>query len=245
MEWDNVSFGDYTLTARATDSDGASSDSDPVIIYVKNEKPTVSILGPSNDALFIEFNNITIEAEAKDRDGSINRVDFYADDKLLGSDNSKPHNHTYSYIWKNVPRGLHNIKVKAVDNNDEETWSSIRSIVVIETPDDDSMWYGRMLKRISTPYERGKWFSETVKDNVDDSGNQWIFFDDKTLNKTLCMHDDYSYVEVHSSFTTYYWVPRDITVYNYARNDDDFYIYLNGEQVFFNTYSHNDSTALS
>lgn len=231
MDWNNVSCGEYTLTARATDSDGATSVSDPVTINVTNEVPTISLIGPSEKSLFFDSADITIEAEAKDSDGFIDRVEFYIDGELIGSDHSTPVNHVYSYNWLKVPAGRYAIRVKAIDNNGAEAWTETRYIYVSEP--EDNRWYGRYTKADSLFY--GHWETAIITDNVNSSSNQW-FLPVYDIRRTEIIIDG-QLVPVQASYTTYYWVPRDVTVSNRARNDDDFYIYLNEQLVFFNTYS--------
>jgi hypothetical protein len=56
--------------------------------------------------------SITIEVNASDNQSGINRVEFYIDGILKGSDTSKP----YSYDWREMRSGNHTITVKAYDN---------------------------------------------------------------------------------------------------------------------------------
>ncbi len=229
--WRGVPVGDYTLTARATDNNDALSTSDPIAIYVTNEKPTASISAPKNNDIFIQPVDITIIVNANDNDGSITTVEFYANNKLIGLDKSSP----YSYTWTNVPAGKHSLKVRVIDNDGAETWTGERNIDVVETP--DNMWYGMRTRRVISSFPisyEGYWEEVLVTDNVNNSENQWFFYED--IRRTF-LYIDGNKTDVQSIYTTNYWVPRDVTVYNYARNDDDFYIYLNGKQVFFNTYS--------
>ena len=204
MVWYNVPYGDYNLTAKATDSDNAISTSDPVTVHVTNQKPNVVITSPSNDFVYAPPANIKIDATASDNDGTINRVEFYANDILKGSATGSP----YSFTWSGATVGTYALKAKAIDDDGEGTWSNPVYVQVIETPDDK--WYGQISNGIS-------WSDLPISDNVNDSGAQAFF-----------------HVHGYSAarFTTYYWVPRDMTITNTASHDDGLTVYVNGVQVY-------------
>jgi len=48
-------------------------------ITTGNQPPTVSITSPSDGATFTEGDNITINADASDSDGTVTKVEFYQD----------------------------------------------------------------------------------------------------------------------------------------------------------------------
>jgi hypothetical protein len=126
--WDNAPEGIHTLTAKATDNLGAKSTSAPVdVIVLVNVQPDVSILSPENNATFIAPANITIMATASDPDGSIARVEFFANANEIGEDaDGTP----YVYNWTNVPAGNYQITANAVDNNGASRVSDTIAVVV-------------------------------------------------------------------------------------------------------------------
>jgi outer membrane protein assembly factor BamB len=99
--------------------------------------PTVSIIKPKSgiyifDIRFIPipfirpiiFGTITIKAQANQIPLGISHVDFYADEKFLGTDTSAP----YSCVWRGAlnPRLTdHGIYVRAYDNGGKETRAQI------------------------------------------------------------------------------------------------------------------------
>jgi hypothetical protein len=114
LTWENVPPGAYTLTARATDNDGATTTSAPVQIRVtSNTPPTVGIIAPTNDAAFLVPADITIEATASDLEGPIAKVEFFAGNNRLGELINAP----YSFIWSNAPLGYHSLTARATDAN--------------------------------------------------------------------------------------------------------------------------------
>lgn len=229
---ENVPYGNYTFTAKATDSDGAVTVSDPVSIYVTNVPPTVAIADLEINEPLIAPANITIKIDDEktaDSDGTIERIDFYADGSWIGQDNSAP----YSFTWLNAPVGRHALKVKAVDNNGAETWSN--EVYVDIYPSPDNMWYGWIT--IADGYDGirrlGHWEELKKWDNANDSGFQWLI----NYNYPSKLWINGAYVDVFAYITTYYWVPRNITVTNYSQNDDYFYIYVNDVLQFFDDWS--------
>jgi hypothetical protein len=74
-------------------------------IYFKNNKLLRSLIT-------VVIGPITIEAEKGDVEGSIEKVEFFIDDKLKHTATVKP----YSYLWNEKAFGGYTIKVKAYDN---------------------------------------------------------------------------------------------------------------------------------
>jgi hypothetical protein len=87
LTWSNVPPGAYTLTAKATDSGGASSLSQPVHILVTppQTNPIVRITSPANGAMFRSPVNIPIYAYAAAPTGSVVSVEFFAGTNNLGA----------------------------------------------------------------------------------------------------------------------------------------------------------------
>jgi hypothetical protein len=92
-----------TLQAAALSSTGA------------NNPPAVALTSPSDNANFSAPASITLEASASDFDGSIRRVEFYANDQKVGEDTTSP----YSTEWNGVTPGIHTLKALAYDNGGE------------------------------------------------------------------------------------------------------------------------------
>lgn len=129
--WNGVTAGSYTLTAKATDNLGAVTTSVPVLITVTtvtlpNQAPTISLTSPANGSAVNAPATISITANAADTDGTVSKVEFYNGNTLLFTDNSSP----YSYSWSNVAAGTYNISAKATDNSGATTSSSAVNITV-------------------------------------------------------------------------------------------------------------------
>src|SRR6266568_828444 len=109
--WSNVALGAHTITARATDNQGAQTTSAPVSITVNNP-PTATLTSPSQGASFLVGSSITLTANASDTDGTIARVEFYQGTTLIGTATTAP----YSVNWSVTAPGTYTLTVKAFDN---------------------------------------------------------------------------------------------------------------------------------
>jgi phospholipase/lecithinase/hemolysin len=129
LSWSGVGNGTYSLTAKAFDNANASTTSNAVSVVVNtttnpsNAAPTVSLNAPvaSNGN-----SQGSITAVASDSDGTINRVEFYANGNLIGSDSTAP----YTFSWSNAPNGTYSLTARAFDNANASTTSSAISITI-------------------------------------------------------------------------------------------------------------------
>jgi RHS repeat-associated protein len=112
LNWASVPEGEYRLRVRATDSEGASDWSPIVRVRVAaNREPRVRLTEPRQDAQFHAPASITLEAQARDRDHNLARVEFYVDGALVGTSTTEP----YTLSWAPVPSGDHVLLAKAID----------------------------------------------------------------------------------------------------------------------------------
>lgn len=88
--WQNVAAGSYQLTAIATDNLGAKTTSAIVPITV-NAPPTVALTAPANQSVFQSGSVISLSASAADSDGTIQKVEFFADGVKLGEKTTTPY----------------------------------------------------------------------------------------------------------------------------------------------------------
>ena len=81
-----------------------------------NQPPTVSLTSPAAGASFTAGSNIPLAATAADTDGTVAKVDFFANnggsDVLVGTDASSP----YTATWANVAAGNYVLTARATDN---------------------------------------------------------------------------------------------------------------------------------
>ncbi len=88
--------------------------------------PTVNITSPANGASFDPPANITINATASDSDGFLSKVDFFADNTIIGTAIAMP----YSVTWTNASGGPHVLTARATDNSGNTTVSAPINISV-------------------------------------------------------------------------------------------------------------------
>ncbi|KAA5538846.1 Ig-like domain-containing protein, partial [Adhaeribacter rhizoryzae] len=125
--WSNVAAGNYNLTAKATDNNGATTNSAVVAVTVKAPvAPTVALTSPVANTIFMAPASISITANAADADGSIAKVEFFQGTTKLGEDLSSP----FSFSWNNVAAGTYSLTAKATDNTNLVTTSDPINIMV-------------------------------------------------------------------------------------------------------------------
>jgi hypothetical protein len=134
----NAPPGEHSVSAVATDDAGAIGSSPPITIFVaneldiipENEPPQVSFTRPDDGADLGEAPaDVQVEAHATDIDGTVLLVYFYADDTLIGSDDTEP----FLVTWEDVPAGTHELRVVAIDDGFDDTASTIN--VTLDPPD--------------------------------------------------------------------------------------------------------------
>src|SRR5712692_3428069 len=125
----NLATGTHTFTARATDTQGASTTSTAVSIIV-DTPPTVTITGPANNVVFAAPATITVTATASDADGTIAKVDFFDGATLVGTATAAP----FGMTLANVAAGVHTLTTRATDNLGLSTTSAAVSVQVDTLP---------------------------------------------------------------------------------------------------------------
>ena len=95
-------------------------------VYIKandrnDHKPTVRITNPIHNQLFAAGTNITITADAVDRDTGVTLVEFFDRTTKLGetpaTTNTLPGQHVpFVFTWTNAPAGQHLLRARATDS---------------------------------------------------------------------------------------------------------------------------------
>jgi PKD repeat protein len=124
-----ASSGTFTVTLMVTDNAGASASAatTTTITASANLPPTINLTGPAGGSTFTAPASIAVAATARDSDGTVARVDFYAGSTLIGSATSSP----YTATWVGVPGGTYVLKAVATDNLGATTSSATASITVV------------------------------------------------------------------------------------------------------------------
>jgi len=95
-----------------------------------NQAPSVSVTSPANGSTYTAPASITISANASDSDGTVSKVEIYANGTLLATELSAP----YGTTWTNVPAGAYAITAKATDNVGATKTSASVSVTVNTAP---------------------------------------------------------------------------------------------------------------
>ena len=91
-----------------------------------NVPPTVSITSPAPGAAITLGQSFTLTASASDSDGTVTKVDFFANGVPIGTDTTAP----YSITWTPAATGSYSLTAVATDNGLATTTSSPVSVTV-------------------------------------------------------------------------------------------------------------------
>ena len=129
--WTNLKQGTYQITVTATDNHGGVTTSAPIPITV-DQPPTVAITAPTTGTQVQNPANVAISATAAspDTNGSIAKVDFFANSgsgpTLIGEVTQAP----YNFTWSSPAAGTYTITAVATDNLGITTTSAPVSVQV-------------------------------------------------------------------------------------------------------------------
>jgi hypothetical protein len=114
------------------------------VVFIRDNEtfpPKVAIVRPENGDKFKEGADIGIVAQAADADGWVQRVDFFADGKLIGFQEvyfiippPPGQLQRFSMVWSNAPLGRHALTAKATDDRGATSESGLVWIEVVDTP---------------------------------------------------------------------------------------------------------------
>jgi hypothetical protein len=96
---------------------------------VVNVPPNVALTAPTNNSAFAAPWTGTIQATASDADGTVSKVDFFANTTLLGTVHNPPAN--LSFTVTNLAAGDYTLKAVATDNGGATNTSAAVSIQVL------------------------------------------------------------------------------------------------------------------
>jgi len=94
-----------------------------------NVPPTVSITSPTDGAALVSPANVTIQAEAADKDGTVTKVEFFNGAELVGSIDTAPYSTTVTLY-----PGTYTLTAVATDNAGDATTSAAVTVTVETTP---------------------------------------------------------------------------------------------------------------
>jgi ELWxxDGT repeat protein len=79
----------------------------------ENISPWVQLLGPAEEEVFFEGQQIPLAAKAADLYGKIERVEFFSGEAKLGELTAPP----FTFVWRNALPGSHLLTARATDND--------------------------------------------------------------------------------------------------------------------------------
>lgn len=91
-----------------------------------NMAPVAYLLYPANGSVHTAHSNILIGIWTNDFDGYISKVEYYANNIIIGTDSIYP----FLFTWANVPSGSYTLKIMAYDNLGVSTTSATRTITI-------------------------------------------------------------------------------------------------------------------
>lgn len=127
-----VSYGIHRFVAVATDSGGRTDRSLQREVFV-NGLSIVAVKTPTPDLLVAPGSNLTLTAVASHPSGVIDKVQFFANGRLLG-EGSVSGPKTYSFNWKVLQPGNYSIAVLAIDGSGIPTISRAVNFEVGTSP---------------------------------------------------------------------------------------------------------------
>jgi len=130
VTWDGVPAGSYSLSALATDGQGATTSSPARLVTVNptNTPPTVSLTAPADGSVHALLATLTLSATASgiEVDTPITRVDFFHGSTLIGGSTTAP----YTTTWTPTMPGTYSLTAIATDSAGGITNSAPRTVTV-------------------------------------------------------------------------------------------------------------------
>ncbi len=114
----------FTLMVQAFDTQGGISNSASIPVRI-NAPPSVLLTTPTSGTILNPGGTTPLTATASDSDGTVTKVEFYADLVLISADTSSP----YQATWTTGSTGFHTLEARAYDNNGAITKSSVNVTV--------------------------------------------------------------------------------------------------------------------
>ncbi len=126
IAFNNPSVGTHAIKARAVDNLGATSDSVPInVTIIDSPGPTplpvasASLTAPANETVYDAPASITISASASGGTQGVNRVDFFLNTTLVGTDTTAP----YSITVNDIPAGRYAVFARTTAGNGVQAYS--------------------------------------------------------------------------------------------------------------------------
>jgi len=136
LVWRRITFSALTTTkirvlvTNALASYSRITEVEAIGAAVSTTPPTVALTSPANGAVFTAPATVPLAATASDSDGTIARVDFFANGTQVGTDSTPDGTGAYTASWTGVGAGSYSLTAVATDNLGAQTTSAPRGITV-------------------------------------------------------------------------------------------------------------------
>ncbi|KAA3656931.1 MAG: hypothetical protein DWQ10_14345, partial [Calditrichaeota bacterium] len=107
------------------------------ISSLTSNPPHITLTSPEDGTDFAYGVDIPLTADAADSNGTISKVEFYADEEKIGEDITEP----WEFLWQQPSPGKYDLRGKAIDNDGEEAWSEKIDITVLYPVFSDSLTF--------------------------------------------------------------------------------------------------------
>ncbi len=129
-------YGVATITVAAHDDGGIANggldtSAPQTFVITVNSPPTVSLISPTNGAVYVAPANFTVLANAQDVDGTIAKVEFFNGTNSLGEVTA---GEPYFLVRTNVPTGTYTFGATATDNLGATGAAIPVTVTVIDRP---------------------------------------------------------------------------------------------------------------
>jgi len=111
--WSTPEIGIHRVYAKAIGQNNASAESNYFGLKISDGTPQVYLQAPMQHYDYSMFDTIVFSAVAHDVDGTIQKIEFFANNKLIGQSNSS----SIRFQWEGPNAGQYTIYAKATDND--------------------------------------------------------------------------------------------------------------------------------
>jgi len=122
----SLSVGTHSIKAVATDNQGATTQTLPLLVNILPTAPTVALTSPVDNSVVTAGSPVTLNASVSAGSGTITKVEFYNGLTKLGEDVTSP----YSINWTPSSSGKTQISARVYDNQGMQACANAINITV-------------------------------------------------------------------------------------------------------------------
>lgn len=151
-----TAVGTYKISAIAFDNQGATKEEFVNVIVVANQKPTINIITPTDDQVFVLGDTIFMKSNASDADGNVRRVRYTVNENAPTF-----FNEPYEETFIPTATGTYVIKANARDDRNEDGNDEV-TVTVVE----NSVPTGQIIAPLSVKEGYAALSIEVIADDV-------------------------------------------------------------------------------